>query len=98
MSIWYSRLRMMFDNFTLLLIAVVVFATFVPAHGQGAIYFEWITNAAIALLLGVGVAIMGVSGAARKLCSAVSTRAKGVESARPDNAAPRRSWKAAAAS
>ncbi|MFY9180373.1 MAG: bile acid:sodium symporter family protein [Venatoribacter sp.] len=50
MSIWYSRFRMMFDNFTLLLIAVVIFATFVPAHGQGAVYFEWLTNAAIALL------------------------------------------------
>lgn len=45
-----SRLRLVFDNFTLILIAVVATATFLPAHGSGAVIFEWITNLAIALL------------------------------------------------
>ncbi|NYT78017.1 bile acid:sodium symporter [Alcaligenaceae bacterium] len=45
-----NRLRLIFDNFTLILIAVVATATFIPAHGTGAVIFEWITRAAIALL------------------------------------------------
>ena len=45
-----SRLRLLFDNFTLILIAVVLAATIVPAHGQGALVFDWITALAIALL------------------------------------------------
>lgn len=45
-----SRLRLLFDNFTLILIAVVIAATVVPAYGVGAVIFEWITTLAIALL------------------------------------------------
>jgi sodium/bile acid cotransporter 7 len=45
-----SKLRLLFDRFTLILIAVVVAATVLPAHGQGAVFFEWLTTAAIALL------------------------------------------------
>jgi len=45
-----SRLRLLFDNFTLILIAVVAAASLLPAHGQGAFIFEWITRLAIALL------------------------------------------------
>ncbi len=45
-----SRLRIVFDNFTLILIAVVAAATLIPAHGVGAVIFDWITNLAIALL------------------------------------------------
>ncbi len=44
------RLRLLFDNFTLILIAVIIAATVVPAHGQGAVLFEWITTLAITLL------------------------------------------------
>ena len=44
------RLRLFFDNFTLILIAVVLAATFIPAHGVGATVFQWLTNFAIALL------------------------------------------------
>ncbi len=44
------RLRILFDNFTLILIAVVLAATFIPAHGVGATIFQWLTNFAIALL------------------------------------------------
>lgn len=44
------RLRLLFDNFTLILIAVVLAATFIPAHGVGATIFQWLTNFAIALL------------------------------------------------
>ncbi len=44
------RLRILFDNFTLILIAVVLAATFIPAHGMGATFFQWLTNFAIALL------------------------------------------------
>lgn len=44
------HLRLLFDNFTLILIAVVAAATLFPAHGQGAVFFEYITSAAIALL------------------------------------------------
>ncbi|WP_298014520.1 bile acid:sodium symporter family protein [uncultured Castellaniella sp.] len=45
-----SKLRLLFDRFTLILIAVVAAATLLPAHGQGAVFFEWLTAAAIALL------------------------------------------------
>lgn len=45
-----SKLRLLFDNFTLILIAVVALATFFPAHGSGALIFDWITHLAIGLL------------------------------------------------
>jgi sodium/bile acid cotransporter 7 len=45
-----KRLRLLFDNFTLILIAVVIAATIMPAYGRGAAIFEWITTLAIALL------------------------------------------------
>lgn len=45
-----SKLRLLFDNFTLILTAVVLTATFYPAHGIGAEVFDWITHFAIALL------------------------------------------------
>lgn len=44
------KLRLLFDRFTLTLIAVVAAATLIPAHGQGAVFFEHLTTAAIALL------------------------------------------------
>lgn len=44
------KLRLLFDRFTLTLIAVVALATLIPAHGQGAVFFEHLTTAAIALL------------------------------------------------
>lgn len=46
----YSKLRLIFDNFTLILIAVILTATFFPAKGQTAVFFEWFTRFAIALL------------------------------------------------
>lgn len=46
----WSKFRLVFDNFSLILIAVVLTATFLPAHGTGAVYFGWITDLAIALL------------------------------------------------
>ncbi|MYN12075.1 bile acid:sodium symporter [Pusillimonas sp. TS35] len=45
-----ARLRLVFDNFTLILIAVVAAATFLPAHGRGAAFFELLTSLAIGLL------------------------------------------------
>ena len=45
-----SKLRLLFDRFTIILIGVVIAASVVPAHGQGAVFFEWLTTAAIALL------------------------------------------------
>ncbi|MCO8164367.1 bile acid:sodium symporter [Pseudomonas sp. 21LCFQ02] len=45
-----ARSRFLPDNFTLTLLAVVVAATFLPASGQVAVAFDWITNIAIALL------------------------------------------------
>ncbi|GIZ10748.1 bile acid:sodium symporter family protein [Pseudomonas sp. NCCP-436] len=42
--------RLLPDNFTLTLLAVVLTATLLPASGQIATLFEWITNLAIALL------------------------------------------------
>src|SRR5690554_7942749 len=50
MSLIISRFRILFDNFTLILIGVVLLATFLPAHGQRAVFFERLTIAAIALL------------------------------------------------
>jgi sodium/bile acid cotransporter 7 len=45
-----SKLRLLFDRFTLTLIAVVVAATLLPAHGAGEVFFKHLTAAAIALL------------------------------------------------
>lgn len=45
-----SHLRLLFDNFTLALLAVIAIATFLPCEGQGAVVFSWITTLAIALL------------------------------------------------
>ncbi|HLS43128.1 MAG TPA: bile acid:sodium symporter family protein [Paenalcaligenes sp.] len=45
-----QKLRLLFDNFTLILTAVVLTATFFPAHGIGAVIFDWLTHFAIALL------------------------------------------------
>ena len=42
--------RLLPDNFTLTLLAVVLAATLLPARGHAATIFEWITNLAIALL------------------------------------------------
>ncbi|MCC4265642.1 bile acid:sodium symporter [Oceanimonas baumannii] len=41
---------MLFDNFTLILLGVVAMATLLPAQGQGAVFFDALTTAAIALL------------------------------------------------
>ena len=46
----FSQLRLLFDNFTLILIGVVALASFFPAYGQGAVFFDVITGLAIALL------------------------------------------------
>lgn len=43
-------LRLLFDPFTLILIAVVLLATFLPAQGRAEHAFQWLTHAAIALL------------------------------------------------
>lgn len=45
-----ARSRLLPDNFTLTLIAVVATATLLPAQGQVAVAFSWITNIAIGLL------------------------------------------------
>lgn len=45
-----QRLRVLFDDFTLILLVVVLAATLLPAHGQGAVFFEGLTALAIALL------------------------------------------------
>ncbi|THU04136.1 bile acid:sodium symporter [Lampropedia puyangensis] len=39
-----------FDRFTLILISVILLASFLPAQGQAETAFKWLTNAAIALL------------------------------------------------
>lgn len=44
------RLRLLLDNFTLMLVAVVAAATLVPAHGAGATFFSGLTTFAITLL------------------------------------------------
>ena len=46
----FRMLRLLFDNFTLILLGVVATATLLPAQGQGAVFFDWLTTAAIALL------------------------------------------------
>ncbi len=43
-------LRMLFDNFTLALLGVIVIATLLPCEGTGAWLFGWATNLAIGLL------------------------------------------------
>ncbi|MDH4555137.1 bile acid:sodium symporter [Pseudomonas sp. BN417] len=45
-----ARSRLLPDNFTLTLITVVATATLLPAQGQVAVAFSWITNIAIGLL------------------------------------------------
>lgn len=50
MSVFYARLRMLFDDYTLIIIGVILAATFLPAQGSGELFFKWLTNAAIALL------------------------------------------------
>ncbi|MFL9813766.1 bile acid:sodium symporter [Stutzerimonas sp. VN223-3] len=45
-----SKLRILFDNFTLALLAVMAIATVFPCEGRGAVFFEWLTTLAIALL------------------------------------------------
>ncbi len=45
-----ARSRLLPDNFTLTLIAVVATASLLPCSGQAAVAFGWITNIAIALL------------------------------------------------
>ena len=50
MSTFYARLRMVFDNYTLIIIGVILAASFVPAQGSGEVFFRWLTNGAIALL------------------------------------------------
>ena len=45
-----AHLRLLFDNFTLTLLAVIAIATFLPCEGQGAVIFGWATTLAIALL------------------------------------------------
>lgn len=45
-----KSLRLLFSNFTLLLLAVVLLATLLPAHGRGATFFEHLTTLAIVLL------------------------------------------------
>jgi sodium/bile acid cotransporter 7 len=45
-----TRPRFLPDNFTLMLITVVIIASFMPATGQVAVGFGWLTNIAIALL------------------------------------------------
>src|SRR5690554_5233009 len=46
----YTRLRMLFDNFTLALLAVITLATLLPPMGVGVPFFENLTYIAIALL------------------------------------------------
>src|SRR5699024_2253444 len=45
-----QRLRLLFDNFTIILITVVLAATIFPAKGSGVAFFDNLTTAAIALL------------------------------------------------
>ena len=45
-----KALRLLFDNFTLALLAVILVATLLPCEGNGAVFFEWLTRLAIALL------------------------------------------------
>ena len=45
-----ARSRLLPDNFTLSLVAVVTVATLLPARGDVAVAFGWITNVGIGLL------------------------------------------------
>jgi sodium/bile acid cotransporter 7 len=45
-----TRPRFLPDNFTLTLVATVILASLLPASGQTAVAFGWVTNLAIALL------------------------------------------------
>lgn len=45
-----SRPRFLPDNFTLMLVATVTLASFLPAHGEGEVAFNLLTNVAIAAL------------------------------------------------
>ena len=45
-----ARPRFLPDNMTLCLIAVVIAASVFPVSGEAAVAFDWLTNAAIALL------------------------------------------------
>lgn len=45
-----NLLTLLFDRFTILLTAVVVLATVLPAQGTFAVFFDWLTHAGIALL------------------------------------------------
>jgi len=45
-----AKLRLLFDNFTLALLAVIAIATVLPCEGRGAVFFEWLTALAIGLL------------------------------------------------
>lgn len=47
---FYTRLRMLFDNFTLALLVVIMLATLFPPVGAGVPFFENLTYIAIALL------------------------------------------------
>lgn len=47
---FYARLRMLFDNFTIALLVVIALATLLPPVGQGVAFFENLTYIAIALL------------------------------------------------
>jgi sodium/bile acid cotransporter 7 len=44
-----TRPRFLPDNFTLTLVSVVILASFLPASGQVAVGFGWLTNLAIGL-------------------------------------------------
>lgn len=46
----WRLLRRVFDNYTLLLLAMVLLATFVPAQGQAEVLMTWLTRLAIGLL------------------------------------------------
>src|SRR5471032_7067 len=50
MTLLMTRPRFLPDNFTLTLVSVVILASFLPASGQVAVGFGWLTNFAIALL------------------------------------------------
>ncbi|WP_345812614.1 bile acid:sodium symporter family protein [Paraburkholderia sp. PREW-6R] len=44
------RPKLLPDNFTLCLVGTVIFASFLPVHGQAAVGFNWLTNVAVGLL------------------------------------------------
>ena len=46
----WSLLRRTFDNYTLLLLGMVLLATFLPAEGQAAVFMTWLTRLAVGLL------------------------------------------------